>query len=97
MSAADSIAQEILRVARGGAPVAVATVIRAPEGGPTVGAKLLVKADGEQLGSLGGGALEETVGEDAQAALKRLPRIQVESLSMARMAPVRTGAPTSKS
>ena len=80
MSAADSIAQEVLRAARGGAPVAVATVIRAPEGGPTVGAKLLVKADGEQLGSLGGGALEGAVAEDAQTALKRLPRIQVESL-----------------
>ncbi len=57
MSDADSIAQEVLRAARGGAPVAVATVIRAPEGGPALGAKLLVRTDGERLGSLGGGAL----------------------------------------
>ncbi len=80
MSAGDSIAQEVLSAARGGAPVAVATVIRAPDGGPALGAKLLVRAKGERLGSLGGGALEEAVAADAQAALDRRPRIQVESI-----------------
>ncbi len=80
MSGADEIVQEVLRAAKGGAPVAVATVIRAAEGGPAVGTKLLVRPDGHNLGSLGRGALEEAVAEDSRAALTRLPRIQVESL-----------------
>ena len=83
MTDADSIAQEVLSAARGGASVVVATVIRAPAGGPTLGAKLLLKAEGERLGSLGGGALEDAVAEDAKAALERRPRIQVESLQYA--------------
>ena len=80
MNAADEIAQEVLRAAKGGAPVVVATVIRASESGPAVGAKLLVREDGQTLGSLSGGALEEAVAEDSRVALTRLPRIQVESL-----------------
>jgi len=75
------IANEVLRAASGGAPVAVATVIRAPEGGtPPMGEKLLVRADGSRLGSLGGGAIEETVAADCHAALTRRPRMHVESL-----------------
>ncbi len=75
------IAQEVVRAARGGAPVAVATVIRGPQASrPAVGEKLLVRADRSRLGSLAGGELEEAVAADSHAALTRLPRKQVESL-----------------
>lgn len=75
------VAQEVVLAAQGGPPVAVATVIRAPEGAhPAVGEKLLVRADGSRLESLGGGALDEAVAADAHAALTRLPRRQVESV-----------------
>ena len=75
------IAQEVVRAARGGAPVAVATVIRGPQASrPAVGEKLLVRADRSRLGSLAGGELEEAVIADSHAALTRLPRKQVESL-----------------
>jgi xanthine dehydrogenase accessory factor len=71
----------VVRAAQGGTPVAVATVIRAPEGArPAVGEKLLVRADGSRLGSLRGGALEESVAADSHAALTRLPRKRTESL-----------------
>ena len=78
------IAAEVVRAARGGAPVAVATVVRAPDarasdaGQPAMGAKLLVRADGSRLGALGGGVFEEAVAEDCRAALTRLPRIQAD-------------------
>ena len=75
------IAQEVVRAARGGAPVAVATVIRGPQASrPAVGEKLLVRADRSRLGSLAGGELEKAVIADSHAALTRLPRKQVESL-----------------
>ena len=75
------IIQEVVRAARGGAPVAVATVIRGPQASrPAVGEKLLVRADGSRLGSLAGGELEEAIAADSHAALTRLPRKQVESL-----------------
>ncbi|OGO50797.1 MAG: hypothetical protein A2148_03720 [Chloroflexi bacterium RBG_16_68_14] len=74
------MAQEVGRASQGGPAVAVATMIRAPEGAqPEVGAKLLVRPDGSRLGALGGGALEETVAADAHAALTRLPRLQAAS------------------
>lgn len=57
----------------------VATVVRAPEnGGITPGAKLLVRADGSRLGSLGG-ALEAAVAEDCLAALSQFPRTNNQS------------------
>ena len=72
------IAEEVVRAAQGGLGVAVATVIRAAQGSsPAVGEKLLVRADGSRLGSLG--ALEEALAADAHAALTRLPRTLVES------------------
>ncbi len=75
------IAREVVEAAAGGPPVAVATVISAPEGAmPAPGAKLLVRADGSRLGSLGGGSLEEAVAADAHAALTSRPRSQVETL-----------------
>ena len=75
------IAQEVVRAAREGQPVAVATVVRAPEGAePAMGEKLLVRGDGSRIGALGGGALEETVAADCHAALTSLPRAPVEAL-----------------
>ena len=79
------IAAEAVRAARGGAPVVVATVVRAPamreseSEQPALGAKLLVRADGSRLGALGGGAFEEAIAEDCLAALTRLSRIQAET------------------
>ena len=73
------IAEEVVRAAQGGPAVAVATVIRAPEGAqPAVGDKLLVRPDGSRLGSLG--ALEEAVAADCHAAMTRIPREHVQSL-----------------
>ena len=73
------IAEEVVRAAQGGPAVAVATVIRAPQGAsPAVGEKLLVRADGSRLGTLA--ALEEATAADAHAALTRLPRTLVESI-----------------
>jgi len=73
------IAEEVVRAAQGGPAVAVATVIRAPEGAqPAVGDKLLVRAGGSRLGSLG--ALEEAVAADCHAAMTRIPREHVQSL-----------------
>ena len=75
------IAQEVVRAARGGTPVAVATVIRGPQGSrPAVGEKLLVRADRSRLGSLAGGELEEAIAADSHAALTRSSRKQIESL-----------------
>jgi len=73
------IAEEVVRAVQGSAAVAVATVIRAPEGPqPAVGDKLLVRPDGSRLGSLG--ALEEAVAADCHAAMTRIPREHVQSL-----------------
>ena len=75
------IAEEVVRATREGPPVAVATVVRAPDGTtPSLGEKLLVRADGSRASSLGGGALEEAVAADCHAALTRRPREQVETL-----------------
>jgi len=76
------IARELVLAARGGPAVALATVIGAPaDGSPAVGEKLLVRRDGSRLGSLGGGALEDAVAADCQAALTRRPREHAESFS----------------
>ena len=75
------IAEEVVRATREGPPVAVATVVRAPANAtPSMGEKLLARADGSRVGALGGGALEEAVAADCHAALTRRPRMQVESL-----------------
>lgn len=78
---ATAILREVVRAAHGGPPVALATVIRAPAGGQAAsGAKLLVRADGSRLGSLGGGAFEEAIAAAAHATLTRRPRAQVETV-----------------
>jgi xanthine dehydrogenase accessory factor len=76
----DEIAAEVVRAARGGPPVAVATVIASPEAGMPPGTKLLVRTDGSRLGALGGGALQEAVAADAHAAITVRPRLRVDTL-----------------
>ncbi len=74
------IALEVVRAAQSGAPVAVATIVAAPEGSPaTAGDKFLMRREGSRLGGFGG-ALEEAVAEDAIAALTRFPRTATQSL-----------------
>lgn len=51
-------------------PVALATITAAEEGGPSVGAKLLVEPDGTVLGSLGNIDLDRVVGRDALGELE---------------------------
>ncbi len=75
------IAAEVLRAAREGPPIAVATIIAAPEGvEPATGVKLLVRKDSSSLGSLGGGAFEGAVIEDCLAAMNEFPRRPVQAL-----------------
>ena len=74
------ITREVLQAAQGGSPVAVATVIRAPQDVvPPAGTKLLLRADRTRLGALDGGALEEAVVADAVEALTRVPRKSTDS------------------
>src|SRR5689334_14559911 len=78
---AREIALEVLRAARGGGSIGIATVITAPAGSALVaGAKLLLHADGSRVGSLGGDELEEAVAEDVLTALTRVPRESVQAL-----------------
>jgi xanthine dehydrogenase accessory factor len=78
---AGQIALEVVRAARNGQSVAVATVVGAPAGGePAPGMKMLVRPDGSRIGALGGGPLEAAATEDALAALTTLPRISTQSL-----------------
>jgi xanthine dehydrogenase accessory factor len=75
------IAAEVLRAAREGPPVIVATIIDAPPGAePAEGAKLLLRSDGSRLGDYGGGAFEEAVVEDCVNALTEFPRRPVQAL-----------------
>lgn len=72
------IADEVLRAMAGGAPVVTAAVIGAPEGAPaTLGAKMLVRADGSRVGALGDAALDAAV---HAACLAAIPRHAVETL-----------------
>lgn len=73
-----AIYREVLKAAREGPPVAVATVIRGPAAGATAGSKLLVRSDGSRIGKIGG-AVEASVIEDCLAALNRVPRTMAET------------------
>ena len=78
---AREISAEVLRAAREGPSVAVATVIAAPEGAvPGPGAKLLVRHDGSHAGSFGGADFEATLIEDCLAAMNEFPREPVQAL-----------------
>lgn len=74
-----AIYREMLKAAREGPPVAVATVIRGPDGSTMAGSRLLVRPDGSCIGKIGG-AVEVSVIEDCRAALNRLPRTLTETL-----------------
>jgi xanthine dehydrogenase accessory factor len=78
---AREISAEVLRAAREGPSVAVATVIAAPEGAvPGPGAKLLVRRDGGHAGSFGGADFEATLIEDCLASMNEFPRQPVQAL-----------------
>lgn len=71
MSTAE-ITREVLAAGRGGPPVVVATVIAAPDGSEgAVGAKMLVRADGSTVSSLGMEALDEAVRKEASDVFRR--------------------------
>jgi xanthine dehydrogenase accessory factor len=74
------IAAEVIRAARGGDGVLVATVIDGPsDGTPAPGDKLLLRPDGSRLGSFGGGALEAAIAEDCMQAFGEFPRQAVQA------------------
>ena len=71
---------EVIRAARGGDGVLVATVIDAPvDASPAAGTKLLLRPDGTRLGSFGGGALEDAIVEDSMQAFGEFPRQAVQA------------------
>lgn len=76
---AREIAAELLRAARTGPPVVLATIIVAPDNGVPAGAKLLLRDDGSRLGDFGGGDFAAAVEEDALAALRQFPRAAVQA------------------
>jgi xanthine dehydrogenase accessory factor len=68
----DDIYQEIVRVKAEGEEVALVTVVSASGSTPREeGAKMLVKADGSILGTIGGGSLEAQVIEEAVKVIKQ--------------------------
>ncbi len=69
----------IERALDGGPPVAVATVTDVGTAGAGFGAKMLVRADGTSLGSLGA-ALDDAVREAAVSQLDTLPRVMAQTL-----------------
>ncbi len=52
------IGEEIVQAYDGGKPVSLATVVNTKDGGPALGAKLLLRADSEVSGSLGNAELD---------------------------------------
>lgn len=79
------IVEEVERALAGGAPIAVATATTAGE--PpllTPGDKLLVRTDGSSVGTLGDAVLDAPVVEAAQEALSALPRVNAQTLYLAR-------------
>lgn len=70
-SLTQAIAQAVLAAVQGGEVVATATVIATSPNAPVLlGAKLLVRSNGETTGSLGGGAVEEAVVADCREGLR---------------------------
>lgn len=66
----EEIFREIDQALRNGEPVALATLVKVRGSAPRKeGAKLLVKADGTVLGTVGGGPLEEAIIRAAREAL----------------------------
>jgi xanthine dehydrogenase accessory factor len=66
----EKVYQAILEAVRAGKAAAVATVVEAVGSTPRgVGAKMLILADGESVGTVGGGEVESRVIEEAKAAI----------------------------
>lgn len=66
----DRILGELTRAVRGGEPVVLATVVETQGSVPRhTGAKMVVRADGSTVGTIGGGKVEETIRDDALAVL----------------------------
>ncbi len=64
--------EEVVRLARGNAPCALAIVIESRGSAPRKsGAKMIVKGDGSTLGTIGGGKVEMEVIDKALAAIAR--------------------------
>ena len=64
--------EEMVRLARSNNPCALATVIESKGSAPRKsGAKMIVKADGAILGTIGGGKVEQEAIEAARAAITR--------------------------
>ena len=61
-----SIGHEIVDAYDGGRPVSLAVVVNAKEGGPALGAKLLLRIDGSVTGSLGNAKVDAQAIEIAQ-------------------------------
>jgi xanthine dehydrogenase accessory factor len=74
------ITQAIEEALAGGEPVAVATVTGFAEDGPPLGAKMLVRAHGDRLGSIAGDALDAAVEAVARDQLTEMPRVAVRTL-----------------
>lgn len=74
-STAAALVDAIEAALTGGPPVAVATVVTGSAVGLAAGAKLLVRADGRTLGSLGSAEADEALQEIAVAAFTAMPRI----------------------
>jgi len=62
----NQIYEELLRLSQSGQPAALATVVATSGSSPQkVGAKILVRENGETMGTIGGGAIEQKVIDDA--------------------------------
>ena len=74
------LGDEILEAYDGGEPVSLATVVNSPNLPESLGAKLLLRADGTVSGSLGSGTLDEPALEVAQrvAAIGNTESISTE-------------------
>ncbi|TAJ18744.1 MAG: xanthine dehydrogenase [Dehalococcoidia bacterium] len=70
-----AIVEAIEAALAGGPPVAIATVVTGGASGLDAGAKLLVRADGRTLGSLGTADADTAIREVAVAAFTAMPRI----------------------
>lgn len=67
------VLEDLLQETRAGRRAVLATIVRSSGSTPrTVGAKMLVRRDGTTVGTIGGGAFEALVGQDALDLLGRL-------------------------
>lgn len=78
-----AVYEALLRATESGEPVVLVTVITTQGSMPRhAGSKMLVRASGEVVGTVGGGAMEARAVEEAVAALADgLPRIQTYTLN----------------